>query len=51
VPARWEGGPYLPRDPRPAPDRRRLELRAVPYFAWANREPGAMQVWLRETAP
>jgi DUF1680 family protein len=22
-------------------------LRAVPYYAWANREPGAMQVWLR----
>jgi hypothetical protein len=21
---------------------------AVPYFAWANREPGRMQVWLRE---
>lgn len=22
-------------------------LTAIPYFAWANREPGAMQVWLR----
>ena len=22
-------------------------LTAVPYYAWANREPGAMQVWLR----
>jgi DUF1680 family protein len=24
-----------------------VELKAVPYFAWANREPGAMRVWLR----
>ncbi|MGI9049328.1 MAG: glycoside hydrolase family 127 protein [Rubrobacteraceae bacterium] len=22
-------------------------ITAVPYYAWANREPGAMQVWLR----
>lgn len=22
------------------------QLRAVPYYAWANREPGAMRVWL-----
>jgi uncharacterized protein len=22
-------------------------LRAMPYFAWANREPGAMRVWLK----
>jgi DUF1680 family protein len=24
-----------------------VELQAVPYYAWANREPGEMQVWLR----
>jgi DUF1680 family protein len=24
-------------------------LTAVPYFAWANREPGDMTVWIRET--
>jgi DUF1680 family protein len=23
-----------------------LRLVAVPYFAWANREPGAMRVWV-----
>jgi DUF1680 family protein len=22
-------------------------LTAVPYYAWANREPGAMRVWLK----
>jgi DUF1680 family protein len=24
-----------------------IDLRAIPYYAWANREPGAMRVWLR----
>jgi DUF1680 family protein len=24
-----------------------VQLVAVPYYAWANREPGAMQVWLQ----
>ncbi len=24
-----------------------VELLAIPYYAWANREPGRMQVWLR----
>ncbi|RXZ83086.1 glycoside hydrolase family 127 protein [Paenibacillaceae bacterium] len=26
------------------------EYRLVPYYAWDNREPGYMQVWLREVA-
>lgn len=25
-------------------------IRAVPYFAWDNREPGPMRVWIRELA-
>ncbi len=24
-----------------------VEITAIPYYAWANREPGRMQVWLR----
>lgn len=28
-----------------------LDLTAVPYAVWANREVGEMDVWLRETAP
>jgi DUF1680 family protein len=24
-----------------------VPLTAIPYYAWANREPGAMQVWVR----
>ncbi|MBK9122277.1 MAG: glycoside hydrolase family 127 protein [Chloroflexi bacterium] len=26
-----------------------FEFKAVPYFMWANREPGEMRVWLRES--
>ena len=26
----------------------RIPIRAIPYFAWGNREPGDMQVWIRE---
>ncbi|NHN32689.1 glycoside hydrolase family 127 protein [Paenibacillus sp. S3N08] len=25
-----------------------VQIKAVPYFAWCNREPGEMQVWIRE---
>ncbi len=25
----------------------RVSVTAIPYFAWANRNPGAMQVWIR----
>ena len=24
-------------------------LQAIPYYSWANRNPGNMQVWIRET--
>jgi len=35
----------------PAASRRRVALTAVPYYAWANREPGAMRIWIpRATA-
>jgi DUF1680 family protein len=33
------GGPRSTAEPVP--------LRAIPYYAWANREPGPMQVWTR----
>jgi hypothetical protein len=44
----WENRLY--RTVSAHPDDRRaetVELKAVPYYAWANREPGAMRVWLR----
>jgi hypothetical protein len=35
-----------------SPRGRSVHLTAVPYYAWANREPGPMRVWLRsETEP
>ena len=29
------------------PEGRRVEVTAVPYYAWANRKAGPMRVWLR----
>jgi DUF1680 family protein len=31
--------------------RRPAQLTAVPYYAWANRAPGAMQVWIKGEPP
>ena len=35
-------------DFREAPELRPTRLRWVPYYAWANRGPGEMRVWIRE---
>jgi len=40
----WDGQLYR----EAAPELRPLELRAVPYYAWDNRQPGQMRVWLGE---
>jgi len=32
-----------------APTSETVELRAIPYYAWANREPGEMQIWIRRS--
>ncbi|MGQ0603407.1 MAG: hypothetical protein ACT4QE_17130 [Anaerolineales bacterium] len=42
--AGWQGALYR-RDNRPG--RQPIEITAVPYYAWDNREPGEMRVWLR----
>jgi DUF1680 family protein len=44
--ADWDGQLYRAQ----APDLRPATLKAIPYYAWDNREPGAMQVWLPEMA-
>jgi hypothetical protein len=44
--AAWAGQLYRT-DAAGEAERQALAITAVPYFAWANREPGAMQVWLR----
>jgi uncharacterized protein len=44
----WEGRLYRTRRDRGEGRRAdAVELTAVPYYGWANREPGAMRVWLR----
>lgn len=45
--AAWGTALYLPAAAAPRPPAQEVPLRAVPYFAWANRQPGGMAVWLR----
>jgi len=42
----WEGKLY-----QPVPHVRRVAITAIPYYAWDNRAPGAMKVWLPVSAP
>ena len=42
----WEGMLYRTAPPATQP----CAIRAVPYYAWDNREPGAMCVWLPTSA-
>jgi hypothetical protein len=44
----WEDCLYRTVHPREGETQTRAtRVTAVPYYAWANREPGAMRVWLR----
>ncbi|MBU1749549.1 MAG: glycoside hydrolase family 127 protein, partial [Chloroflexi bacterium] len=44
----WADRLYRPVDAVPAEmPGRSVEVTAIPYYAWANRAPGPMQVWLR----
>lgn len=43
----WGGALYQKAGATPVPLVREATLTAVPYFAWANRQPGGMAVWLR----
>jgi hypothetical protein len=42
----WQANLYQPYAPLP-PKYRPIAVRAIPYFAWGNRQPGRMQVWLK----
>jgi DUF1680 family protein len=44
--ASWRGRLYRPVGSGSAPARQGVELTAIPYYAWANREQGAMRVWV-----
>ena len=43
----WKDRLYRAAPPSTCGHETAVELTAVPYHTWANREPGAMQVWLR----
>ncbi len=42
----WRHQLYRPLGSAPRAPRRPVALHAIPYHAWANREPGAMRVWI-----
>ncbi|MCX7598027.1 MAG: glycoside hydrolase family 127 protein [Armatimonadetes bacterium] len=42
----WGDKLYLPVESAPRPEQV-VDFVAIPYYAWANREPGPMRVWLR----
>jgi uncharacterized protein len=42
----WRERLYRPVGSEPSPRRRRIDLTAIPYYAWANRAAGAMRVWI-----
>jgi DUF1680 family protein len=49
--AAWQDTLYRPLPPAARPPRGPIDLTAIPYYAWANRAPGAMRVWIpRATA-
>jgi DUF1680 family protein len=47
-PAAWQGGLYQPHATQQITDSP-FTFKAVPYGFWANREPGEMRVWIRES--
>jgi DUF1680 family protein len=54
TPTRSDPWPYTDRstvsaDAEPDPSTTEIEIRAVPYFVWANRTGGAMRVWIPTT--
>ena len=44
----WQGRLYRPSGPTAEVAGRPLTATAIPYYAWANRDPGPMQVWLAQ---
>ena len=44
--ASWKDRLYRPLARGASAPRRRTTLTAIPYYAWANRGPGAMRVWI-----
>ncbi|MBN1260039.1 MAG: glycoside hydrolase family 127 protein [Anaerolineae bacterium] len=49
--AAWSDRLYRPATPEPAPTGRPVDILAIPYYAWANRAPGQLQVWIKRPGP
>lgn len=47
-PLNWSGGLYAP-EANLQYQHSPTQIKAIPYCFWANREPGEMRVWIRET--
>jgi uncharacterized protein len=47
-PEAWDGVLYRPFASAPDQQRQALTLTAIPYYAWANRGPTGMRVWIPE---
>jgi uncharacterized protein len=47
-PAEWPGGLYA-RQETLKPKQTPITFKAIPYCFWANRQPGEMRVWVRES--
>ena len=45
-----EGRPLYSDKPATLPPAHSVPVTAIPYYAWANREPGPMQVWIPTTS-
>jgi DUF1680 family protein len=45
----WDGVTFQPYSSGPARASQPTPLTAIPYFAWANRGPGPMRVWIHHT--
>ena len=50
-PGEWGSRLYRRVNSGPQPPLHPLTLRAIPYFAWANRGPNAMRVWIPRARP
>jgi uncharacterized protein len=47
-PAQWDGGLYQPESAVKLAQKP-FTFKAIPYAFWANRQPGEMRVWIRES--
>ncbi|NLF79408.1 MAG: hypothetical protein GX573_27260 [Chloroflexi bacterium] len=47
-PATWPDAMYQPQSNR-EDLQQPFRFKAVPYYLWANRQPGEMRVWIRES--